>query len=440
MSTNWRDFEERVKAIMEEAHIAGASVAVCDKDKVIYARGFGLRNVAKAEPVTPETTFGIASVSKSFTAMAIMGLADRGELSIDDPVLKYLPEFKLAGARDMSAIKIRHLLSHTTGLPPMRRREEIVKFDDHIRYLAEESYQLLGEPGQYFSYANDTFLLLGAIIQRLTGRLYRRYMTETILDAAGMYRSTYSLEELEQLDNVTVPYVYNKKSGTWEEQPWPRLGTYEVGGGVRSNVLDLVKYIQIYLNDGVINGRRIVSAEGLKLMRTPAIQTGRKSYYGFALQITPDYSGMTLVEHSGGQPGVSSNFGFVPEAGIGAVVLTNVTGVPANDIWLKAINVALGLPIDQKRSVETEWEVPPEYLARLVGSYASAEGGNITITMESGQLKLKMNDEEFPLKVSGEDTAFFENMGQQQVIRFFFDETKKPWAVLLSRMLRRVEG
>lgn len=442
MGSRWLEFEERVANIMSECHIAGAAVSVCDRGRVIYAKGFGFKDVSASSPVTPETIFGIASVSKSFTAMAIMGLADQGRLSIEDPVQKYLPEFKLAGARDMGAVKIKHLLSHTTGLPPMRRRQEITKFDDHIKYLATEPYVLLGDPGEFFSYANDTFLLLGAIIQRITGRLFRRYITEAILDAAGMHRSTYSLEELEQFDNVTVPYVYNKKTGSWEAQPWPRLGTYEVGGGVRSNVLDMARYIQIYLNDGVIDGRRIVSAEGLRLMRTPVIRTGRKTYYGLALQITPDYHGVTLVEHGGGQPGVSSNFGFVPETGIGACVLTNVTGVPAGAIWLMAINTALGLPIDAKRSVEVALDnVPPDRLARLVGEYRCAEGGNISIYLKDGRLKAKVNEDEFDLRVSSDDTAFFEDMGQQQVVRFFFDGHGRPWAVLFhSRMLRRVEG
>ncbi|NLC15223.1 MAG: serine hydrolase [Firmicutes bacterium] len=441
MSSGWLEFEKRVKALMSEWHIVGASVAVCDRERVIYAKGFGVRNLATSDAVTPETIFGIASVSKSFTAMAIMGLVDQGKVSVDDPVIKYLPQFKLLGVQDMSTIQIKHLLSHTTGLPPIRRRQDIVRFDDHIKYLATEPYTLLGKPGQYFSYANDTFLLLGAIIQRVTGRLFRRYMTENILDTIGMHRSTYSLEELEQFDNVSVPYIYNRKSKTWEEQPWPKLGTYEVGGGVRSNALDLVKYIQVYLNDGVSSSGRIISAESLRVMCTPVIKTGRNTYYGFGLQITPNYSGVTLIEHSGGQPGVSSNFGFVPEAGIGAVVLTNVTGIPASAIWLMAINTALGLPIDQKRSVETEWEAPFDHLARLVGEYRCAEGGNVTISLQGGQLKAKVNDEEFVLKVSGEDTAFFEDMGQQHVIRFFFDDAHRPWAVLFhSRMLRRIES
>lgn len=441
MTGAWLEFEERLRDRMEKYHIAGAAVSVCDKDGVLYAKGFGLRDVAGSYPVTPATVFGTASVSKSFTALAILGLADAGKLSIEDPVRKHLPEFRFAGDSGGDDVTIKHLLSHTTGLPPVRRRQEITRFQEHIEYLATEPYAVLGEPGRYFSYANDAFLLLGAIIERITGRLFRRYMTETILDAAGMHRSTYSLEELKKLCDVSVPYAYNKKSGTWEVQNWPDLGTYEVGGGVRSNVLDMVKYIRIYLNDGKVGGRRLVSPEGLRQMRTPVIQIGTKRFYGLAVEMVPDHGGFTLVKHGGGQPGVSSHFGFVPEAGIGACVLTNVSDIPAEEIWFMAVNASLGLPPDMRPHVEVPLpSVPAGTLARMAGEYAAAEGGHVTIKAEQGILQADVNGEEFELRVSSDDTAFYEEMGQQRVIRFFFDEEGRPWAIAHRyRMLRKVK-
>ena len=442
---DWTAFEQYVQQVMTDNHIVGAAVAVGDPKEVLYAKGFGVKNVNLGEPVTPETIFGCASVSKSFTAMAISQLADRGLLSVDDPVTKHIPEFSLTGVGDMQDVKMRHILSHTTGLPPMKRRQDITGFDRHVEYLASAEYELLGKPGEYFSYCNDTFLLNGLIIQRKTGQIYRRYMTGHILDAAGMNRSTYNLEELEKLGDVSTPYVYNKKTGAHEEQPWPVLGTYEVGGGVRSCVLDLMKYGQVYLNGGVAaNGTRIVSEEGLRRMwTTPMHRTARKTDYNFALGVTPDYDGrgITLVEHSGGQPGVSSNFGFTPEKGITAAVLTNVTGVPAAAIWLAAVNTVLGLPLWTLKSLETEWSAPLDHATRFCGNYRSDEGGNITLVMEDGALKLTMEGEEFPVKASDERTLFFEAQGQQQVLRFYFDEKKDcahPWAVLAhSRMLMR---
>lgn len=454
-TTKWNEFEEYLEQTMRDNHIAGAAVAVYAEGRVIYAKGFGVRDITTKEPVTPESIFGVASVSKSFTAMAMMQLVDARMVSLDDPVTKYIPELTLHGA-DMSKVTVRHILSHSTGLPPMTRREDIIRLEDHVKFLNGEDYEILGKPGEYFSYANDTFLLNGLIIERLTGRLYRRYMTHHILDAIGMNRSTYNLEELPKMGNVTVPYNFNLETGELERQPWPTLGTYEVGGGVRSNVLDLMKYAEVFLNKGVAgNGNRIISEESVKAMCTPVIRTGRRSFYCLGLQTVPDYHGVTLMEHGGSQPGVSSNFGFVPEKGIAAAVLTNVGGVPAGAIWLSAINVALGLPMDEKRSVEKEWtDVPEGYLDRFAGTYQCNEGGKITVVVDGRSAKIQTMGQEFELKIADETTMFYENMGQQMVVKFFFREgshregsgpegreregSEKPWAALAgSRMLRR---
>ncbi|HAI20849.1 MAG TPA: serine hydrolase [Clostridiales bacterium UBA8153] len=441
---DWQAFADYALGVMTENHIAGAAVAVSRHGKIDYAQGFGLRDIASGLEVTPETVFGIASVSKSFTAMGITQLADRGLLAIDDPVVKCLPEFRLVGAGDMEAIKIRHLLSHTTGVPPMRRRQDINSFDDHVRFLATEEYELLGLPSEYFSYCNDAFLLNGLIIQRLTGQLYRRYMTRYLLDAMDMHRSTYSLEEVGKLDQVSTPYNYNRKTGQLEAQPWPVLGTYEVGGGIRSNVLDLLKYGEVYLRGGLTcNGTRIVSEAGIRRMYQPVYQTGRRTHYALGLHVTPDYAGqgLTLVEHGGGQPGVSSNFGFIPEAGVAVAVLTNVQGVPAGAIWLAAANTALGLALSQKRNVEVAWDAPREHLAKFPGVFRSAEGGRIQVELVDSGLVVKLEELEFPLVPSDERTFFFEAQGQQQVVKFYFDQGGKPWAALAhSRMLRKAAG
>lgn len=435
----WSDFEAYVKQVMEEEHIPGAAIAVSRNGEVIYQKGFGYRDIETQEPVTPDTIFGIASITKSFTALAIMQLEQEGKLSVHDPVIQYLPEFKLHGIEDMSTVKIRHLLSHTTGLPPMRRREDLNQLDDHLDYLASEDYQLLGQPGRYFSYCNDTFLLLGAIIERLTGRLYRRYITEQILDPLGMVRSTFSLEEVEKFQNVSVPYVYHRELDRWRKVPWPKLGNYEVGGGVRSNVLDLLKYGQLYLGHRTMADKCLISDEQIGKMSKPVHPIDRNSYYGYALRVTPDYSNLTLVEHGGGQPGVSSNFGFVPEKGLVVAVLTNVTGVSAGDLWLATVNVALGLPLEQKRSVEPIYDASREELEKFMGTYQSAEGSKIKIFAEGEAFKVESDGQVFDLRSSGKHTlAIVKN---DKPITFFFGDDGEPWAAFFGmRMLQRARG
>jgi len=435
---SWIEFEEYTRALMEETHIPGAAVAVSHEGEPIYAKGFGVSDLATKKPVDPNTIFGIASVSKSFTALAIMGLQDKGLLSLDDPVIKYIPEWTISGVSDMSAIKIKHLLSHTTGVPPLRRREDLFRFDEHLEFFANEPIVPLGKPGEYLSYCNDTFLLLGAIIQRLTRKLFTRHMTVEILDKLDMNRSTYGLDDLRKFDNVTVPYVYSEKEGRLESVPWPQLGNYEVGGGVRSSVLDLMKYSQVYLNSGVYEGKTIVSAEAIQAMQQRVHQIGRNTYYCYALEVTPDYEGVTLVEHGGGQPGVSSNFGFVPEEKISVAVLTNVSDAPASRIWLAAVNSYLGLPIDRERSYEPQYETDLEDMLKFCGTYECDEGSKFTISKTDNGIKITIGGHDYDLRASSEDTLVFQRNKMDQVIKFYFDDSGKPWAGFFHlRMLRR---
>ena len=192
---------------MEKEQIPGVAVALSKNGQIIYERGFGTRNFETNEPVTPETIFGIASITKSFTALAIMKLVEEGRLQVEDAVIEHLPEFQLVDYANMEDIKIRHLLSHTTGLATMERKEQLTKFDEHLHYLNEKAWTWVGKPGEYMCYNNDMFLLLGAIIEKITGENYQAYINKQIINPLQMTRTTYNLLELQSFDNVTTPYV-----------------------------------------------------------------------------------------------------------------------------------------------------------------------------------------------------------------------------------------
>ncbi|MGE8203812.1 serine hydrolase domain-containing protein [Heyndrickxia sp. NPDC080065] len=432
---DWRLFEKRLHQRTETEHIPGAAVAVSKNGEIIYYKGFGVKDLESMEPITPKTIFGIASVTKSFTALAIMKLEEEGKLSLHDPVIKYIPEFHIPNIDPIESIKIHHLLTHTTGLAPMERSEELNQFHEHLTYLAETNHDILGEPGEFLSYCNDTFLLLGAIIERLTGRLFRRYITEELLYPLQMHRSTLSIEEISKLDDVSTPYVYNPEKERYEKQCWPTLGNYEVGGGIRSNVLDLLKYGGLYVNQGEV----FISKKQLEKMWQPYVQINRNSFYGYALEITPKYHGVTLVEHSGGQPGVSSNFGFIPEQKLVVAVLTNTSEVPAKDIWLELVNTALGLPIEEKRSVEPTLELTEERKQGFVGTYQSNEGTCLQIVFENGSLKAKIENKVFSLRASDKSTLVITDY--EKPIRFYFNQKNETWAAFFGlRMLIKTDG
>ncbi|WP_438314630.1 serine hydrolase domain-containing protein [Sporosarcina sp. FA9] len=427
--SRWNEFEKFVEELMKKEQIPGVAVAVSENGKTIYESGFGKRSLATNEPITPETIFGIASVTKSFTALAIMKLVEERKLQVEDSVSKYLPNFRLIGYEKMENIKILHLLSHTTGLATTERIVELAGFEEHMDYINKKEWTVLGKPGEYFCYNNDMFLLLGAIIETVSGESYQEYIKTFILKPLDMNRTTYDLDELQNVENVTTPYVLEN------EKPvaclWPELGNYAVGGGIRSNVTDLLKYGQVYV-DALEN--QIIGKKYSSEMAKHVHQVISDSFYGYALKSTPDYMGVTLVEHGGGQPGVSSNFGFVPEKGIVAVVLTNLSDVNADAIWLAAVNTALNIPIDEKRSVEPHYEITDAELRPMLGIYRSDEGAKIRILQQDTTMTAIVADKTFQLRASDKQTLVM--LPIEKPIRFHFDENNKAWALSIGlRML-----
>jgi CubicO group peptidase (beta-lactamase class C family) len=233
MGERFTELESYIHQFMKTKHVPGLAISIMKEGKIIYEKGFGVRDIENDEPVTPLSIFGTASISKSFTCLAILLLEEQGKLSIHDEVVNYLPELT---SQAFCGVTIHHLMSHSTGIPSLIRNEKLNNFSNHLSYFNAQYHDVFGKPGEYFSYNNDTFLLLGAIIERVTGKLYRRFMTEEILNPLGLYRSTYSLEEVEKYDNVTTPYVL--RGSKHEGSHFPKLGNYEVGGGIRSSVSD----------------------------------------------------------------------------------------------------------------------------------------------------------------------------------------------------------
>ncbi|MGI0156212.1 MAG: serine hydrolase domain-containing protein, partial [Thermoplasmata archaeon] len=193
-------FDAFARGWVRARKVPGLSLAVVERGRRPVARGYGFRDVAARLPATPRTVYGIASVTKSFTALAILRLEEAGKLTTDDPVVRHLPEFGTPEPRWTRRIRLHHFLTHSSGLPPLpsiyyssirssardppydprvaRRvgvdpdHRPIDTYEQLMEHLRTTRYRLLGPPGRYFSYSNEAFGLLGAVIERLTGRTY----------------------------------------------------------------------------------------------------------------------------------------------------------------------------------------------------------------------------------------------------------------------------
>ncbi len=443
-------FEQYLEQIMQAYAAPGMVVALAEHGQISYAQSFGVRDLETAAPVDTETIFGLASVTKSFTALAIMQLADQGLLSPHDPVFRYLPEFKLPGGAATDAVTIHHLLTHTAGLPPLPtlgysirgntepdetpteaapEHPRIDTMPELLDYLATGDYQLLGQPGEYLSYSNDCYGLLGEIIERVSGQPYTEFVQHRILQPLGMGRSLFTAEELREFENVTELYYRTEQDEFKHSSIWQVAPPFTACGWLKSCADDLIKYTAMYAGGGELAGQRLVSRSGLEQMLQGTLEFSKSRKYGYGLMAQTDYAGVTLVEHGGSLKGVSSNMGFVPERGISAVVLCNLTGVPVAKIWLALVNLALGLPIEQPRVEYPAYAWPTDMAERIAGEYKSGEGATYRVEEANGDFVVHAPVGTFKLHPTGPDSAIWRYKLAENEVRFFFDAQGKSWAV-----------
>lgn len=433
---NWQArFETWLEDLRQTGGIPGVAVAVFTDSDVLLRAGYGYRNVEAGLRAEPDTIFGIASITKSFTALAVLRAATGGDLDLDDPVTKWLPEFTLWEGRTPPTV--RHFLNQTSGLAPteflVHAMAESVKDDplaafspphpnprpaatsrDVIDFLNAEA-ALLDEPGVIFSYQNDAYGLLGEIVTRATGTPYTEYVTRNIVEPLGMTRTGFDLARVLADDNVTTLYATDPAGNVLESPKWQDSPSTVAAGFLRSTADDLTAYVRFLLaGDGAPLGIR---DDLLEEMRSPQAWAGA-SRYGFGLGVTGNWQGYTLITHSGGLKGVSSHMGFVPELGVGVVVLTNLENQPADRIWLAAVSSLLDLDPDTPRYTPEPGPVGDEDLADMAGEYRSGEPWGVVRLLlgEDGSMTAIEGDppEKFPALAVSRDVIAIEKPGQNR--------------------------
>ncbi|MFA9560511.1 serine hydrolase domain-containing protein [Evansella sp. AB-rgal1] len=454
------NFEDYANKIISKNKVPGAALGVAKDGEVIYERGYGHRNMEQNLEVTNDTIFGIASITKSFTAVAIMQLQEAGRLTVEDKVITYLPELILGNKEHTEKVTIHHLLTHTAGLPPlptlyhtMRRtmendssisekqrarlkeRDPIDNYEQMMKYIGELDIELLGEPGTQFSYSNDSYALLGAIIERVSGTPYDVYVSENILKPVGMKNSTFDINAVLNSPMVTVIYASKENKGEKEvyaSEAWWDSYTMYAGGFLRSTLADMLSYTEIFRNGGTVGENRILTPESVQEMIHPHVPYQENKYYGYGLMITPDYMGGTLVEHGGSLKGVSSNFGVVPEKGLASVVLINLAGVPAAKLMVAAFNAVQEVSPEKPLATYTDFEINSDELEQYVGNFKSGEGAEMSVTKEEGKLHLTMEGASYPMRSVGEHLFTIELNESETPIRFLFNINGEMYGLFLG--------
>ncbi|WP_018924445.1 serine hydrolase domain-containing protein [Salsuginibacillus kocurii] len=438
-------FEAFAEKVIEEHEIPGVAVGLMQGQGQAYKKGFGFRDKEKGLPVTSSTVFGLASITKSFTCMAILQLQEQGKLRVTDPVTTYLPEFKTMSS-NMEKVTIHHFMTHTSGLQPLDshlaankrsfekdpsihdypgvkmkfvNRDPIDTYEQLMDYIASLDVELLGEPGEAFSYSNDAYGLLGAIITRVSGQAYESYVDEKILQPIGMKHSSFFPDPSFELTTLYAKRENEEGSEVYPAPVWWDAPAMRGTGAMKSSIDDMLTYAQVFLNHGEQNGTRILSAENIEEMMTPHVEMEPGRYYGYGFMIRPDYYGCKLVEHGGSKKAISSLLALVPERQLAGITLTNLAGVPASEILHAALNVQEGRQPEASHVVYPETStLSVEKLKEYEGYYRSLEGMHVEARVENEIMKIQYQNETFEATPAGEDGFLISVRGENEYIRF----------------------
>lgn len=313
---------ERLDVLLEANYPSeepGAAVLAKVQGETILRKGYGLASLELKVPMTPENTFCLASVTKPFTATAIMVLVDEGEISLEDPVRDYLPLVHGDG------IQIRHLLSHTSALPDLPTIEGFTMDLVHRPYSSAELAGALenakpsGPPGRQYQYCNANYALLGRIVELVSGKSWEKFLKEKIFEPAGM-TSTFDGGHMRVLPRSATGY--SLENGTWKRAAFLSYSRGFGLGGLFSCVDDLALW-----EDALARGK-IVKPETLEKMYTPfGLDGGGQGNYGLGWIISTS-RGRKRVEHSGGIFGWKTHVLKMPEERIFVAILTNRDDFP----------------------------------------------------------------------------------------------------------------
>ncbi len=438
---------------MSATRIPGLSLALTKGEEIAYARGFGFRDLEKGLPATAGTVYGIGSVTKSFTALAVMMLAEEGRLSLDDPVSKHVPaDLRVRG----KPVTIHHLLTHTSGIPALAYAEGLIRGslgldavwtpvaspEDVLSYMSGYEEWVAAEPGSRFFYLNEGYALVGMVVSRASGMRYEDFVRERILKPLKMNRSYFSESEVASDPDAAAPYILSRE-GKHVRSRFPYGPTAD--GGLLSNCLDMSRYVALLANRGELEGARLVSRESVELMEArhasfPGGFFGDEGY-GYGLIVTDRFWDTRLVYHGGSVLVHTAFMGYAPRERAGVVVLANSSGYPLSIIGVYALSALLGRDPEQLPLIKVD-----RVLDKLQGTYESFRGSyRLQVRRRGDFLMLEYRDlltesstPLAPVKV-GEDYALFYTVsyGRRVEAEFFIEGDKVTMLYERYKMVKK---
>jgi CubicO group peptidase (beta-lactamase class C family) len=352
----------------------GAAVIAVRDGRTVLRKAYGMADLELGVPLAPEMVFRIGSMTKQFTAVAVLMLAEEGKLATSDPITKFLPDYPTRG----NTITVEHLLTHTSGIKSftdmpdfranIRKDYTLAELIDHFKDQPPEF-----APGERHQYCNSGYLLLGAIIEKASGVGYEAFLKQRIFDVVGMERTA-----LDSASRVIPGRArgYAKLGEAWTNADWMSMTQPHAAGAIVSTVDDLAKW------DAALYTGRLLRQETLQRAFTPhRLRDGREVHYGYGWQ-PGTWEGFTILQHGGGINGFVSSGVRVPERRVFVAVLSNRIAAP------------FPIPIGQRIAshlLDRPWEprpitVAPSALAAYAGQYRGEPSELVTVTVEDGRL------------------------------------------------------
>jgi CubicO group peptidase (beta-lactamase class C family) len=340
--------DDLVGALRAQGGVPGLALVVVKDDKVVVARGYGARTEGKRDPVDADTLFGIASLTKAFTATGIAMLVDRRKLGFDDTLATALPGFRVADPYVSAHLTLRDALAHRTG----------TSSSDLLWYAHKDASvsSLIGRLGalpqasslrEQFGYSNLMYMVAGELLARRSGIDWDRFVATEMFAPLGMTRSSTDPLTLAATANVATPHI---RSGAHVAQvPHHGYKNIAASGSIYSSANDMARWMRFLLNDGQVDGRRLVGHDALAQTMTPQMLIGptgpaddllfpRANFIGYAMGwFVSDYRGRKTLSHTGSIDGMAAFIALLPEERLGVAVLTNLEGDMARAVirnWL----------------------------------------------------------------------------------------------------------
>jgi CubicO group peptidase (beta-lactamase class C family) len=408
-----------------EPNYPGAAVLVARDGQIVYEKGYGYADIGHAVKVRPETAFRIGSVSKQFTAAAILKLQEDGKLSVQDKLSKFLPDFPRG-----DEVTLRHLLTHTSGIHSYTSDPNFMKtvtteispeeLVDSIR-----DYEFDFDPGESQSYCNSGYFLLGYIVEKVSGKSLEEYLKETFFEPLGMENTGIHQRNL-VIDHEATGYSFS--SGKVEKATNWDMSWAGGAGALYSTVGDLYRW-----NEGLFNGK-ILSEESLEAAFTPATlnngdvgkgAAGGSSGYGYGWAIG-EQRGLPQIAHGGGLHGFNSHLMRLPEEKLTVTVLANclptIPELSPSGFARQIAEVYVFEEMDEQASFATDTTVDPSVYDDYVGRYDYGSGMVLTVTRDGDRLLAQMTGQGQAEIFPRSQTQFFWKDADAQ-IEFVRDET-----------------